>query len=152
MYDEAFTLLRRWVLCFSYEPVCVSHLLLRSSPTQAPLTSVPALGEPSSGAATCWHRPLGTAPALASSRPPHLVFLTACLPLPPRAPGFGFGLPAPLPLGFRGVLVLHPCPSIKKNVHNKKRNPGSGDGGGLGGDSSWGAGYGGDVGRAVDRQ
>jgi hypothetical protein len=28
---------------------------------------------------------------------------------------------------------------------------GSGDGGGLGGDSSWGAGYGGDVGR-VDRQ
>ena len=41
-----------------------------------------------------------------------------CLPAPP-APGFDFGLPAPLPLGFRGALPPYSCPS------GKKRNPGA---------------------------
>ena len=72
---------------FFSAPICVSHLLLCSSPPQAPLTSVAAQTEAAAGATTCWrssasfaficrqanegsHRSLGTAPALASPQPP----------------------------------------------------------------------------------
>ena len=51
-----------------------------------------------------------TAPWANTSRVPAV---SACLPAPP-APGFGFGLTAPLPLGFRALLMLDSCPSGKK--------------------------------------